>query len=126
MFPVTVNVTVTVDGVSVCVCVLLFYFCNLLPRSVWIGSVFMLLFRLPLRHSSIIHIDFFFIFLLLIFFPLLLSIASLLLQFAAVNLSKICGHYLLFGGFAFVSLQYACKQLTECHGEMLKLPFSTI
>lgn len=101
----------------VCVrrCVLLFHLCNLLPRFVsfrfvWFGFVlvfvFMLLFfRLPsLRHSSIIHIDFF------CFSPLPTPLSSALLMFLVFRCPKmflliflyifcvLC--YLLFVGFA--------------------------
>jgi len=134
MFPVTVNVTVTVDGLSVCVCewvcvgvciiiLLLQSFATF--RLVWFSFyAFISTAAAPFINNS--HWFLFYIFAAhfrcLYFFLLLHCCFNLPL----LTCPKICWHYLLFGGFAFVSLQYACKQLTECHGEMLKLPFSTI
>jgi len=71
--------------VCVCLCrlcIILFGFCNLLPRFVRFHSVFILLYGMPLRHSSIIHIDFFF-YIFAAHFPPPAGVA------AAVNLSNI-------------------------------------
>lgn len=119
--------------VCVCVCAVVYYyftcaiFCHVSFRFVWFGFVlvfvFMLLFfRLPsLRHSSIIHIDFF------CFSPLPTPLSSALLMFLVFRCPKmflliffvyfLCT--LLFALCRF-RLRFTCKQLTEFHREMHK------
>lgn len=92
-------------------------------RFVWFGFVlvfvFMLLFfRLPsLRHSSIIHIDFF------CFSPLPTPPALLCSFSSCFSLSEsvLCLFFctLLFAFWPF-RLRFTCKQLTEFHREMHK------
>lgn len=110
----------------VCRCVLLFHLCNLLPRFVSFRFVwfrfgfcfYAFIFRLPsLRHSSIIHIDFF------CFSPLPTPPALFCSFSSCFSLSEsvLCLFFctLLFALWP-LRLRFTCKQLTEFHREMHK------
>lgn len=115
----------------VCVCAVVYYyftcaiFCHVSFRFVWFGFVlvfvFMLLFfRLPsLRHSSIIHIDFF------CFSPLPTPLSSAHVPCFSLSENVLAYFFvyflctLLFALCRF-RLRVTCKQLTEFHREMHK------
>lgn len=91
-------------------------------RLVWFRFGFCFyafIFRLPsLRHSSIIHIDFF------CFSPLPTPFSSALLIFLVFRCPKMFFAYFFFCTLLFalwpLRLRFTCKQLTEFHWEMYK------